>query len=598
MQLDHALTQIEIAELVRRLNEPDLTYLFQHTLVQETARGSLLRQDRRRVSHLIGEALEDLYADDLDEVAPLLAHFYSEAGDDAKTVAYSLRAGQAAAGKYAHTEALEFFTLGLKAAQHLIAINPAARHDSHLQSLILNLYLARGRTFELSARHPDALSNYEEMRHYAETGGDRAMELAAVMAQATIQSIPGPAYDPLTAPELNAHALSLARELGDKAAEARTLWALGLMNSRANNHYRAARAYFEQALEIARAQNLRERLAYILNDLSPLLAFLGEPEQAEQYNLEARALWREFNNLPMLTDNLNYAVMNHLSSGQFERAIDESQQSLKLSREIGNAWGEAFGQTWIGEAYVERGEIGEALRVMETAIALGAQTFPPTLVLTRSHMARLYGDLGRVETGIELAQQAVAKGKERFVAMVPEALGALAHLYVLNGDLAQAQVLVSDALAQLANSDSRFEIRRAISQVELLLAQGHYDEAVLAAEKLLNHLRTYRFRQNESLTQLLYARALGALGKWDQAAEQLELARTRAEAMGARFSLWQILAASSDLERWRGHTARAQSLRAQARAQVEYIAERTPDDLRVTFLNSPPVRALMIHDEH
>lgn len=596
MQLHSALTQIETAELVRRLNEPDLTYLFRHTMVQETARASLLKQDRRRVCQLVAETLERLYADDMDEVAPLLAKFYAEAGDDAKTIEYSLRAGQAAANKYAHAEALEFFSLGLEAAQHLIASTPSARLDSQLQSLILNLYLSRGRTYETSGHHPDALTNYENMLRFAQARGDRPMQLAALMAQATIQSIPSPVYDLVTAQKLNDQALALARELGDTAGEARILWTLGLMNSRANNRYREARRDMEQALAIAREHNLRERLAYVLNDLSPIMTFFGEPERAQEYNLEARALWREFNNLPMLTDNLNYAVMIHLLHGDLDRAIDTSAQSVKLSREINNAWGEAFAQTWIGGAFIEKGEIEQALRVMDAAIALG-DTFPPTLILTRSDLARLYGDLGRIETGIELAQQAVAAAQNRFPAMRPESVGALAHLYVLQGDLSHARQVVGNPLDELEANPSPFEISPAFAQVELLLAEGNYERATDGGARLVEHLKRSQVRQYEPVAQLLYARALGASGKFDQAAEVLEQARTLAETIGARFSLWQILAASADLERQRSNRALAQSLRAQARAQVEYIAERTPADLRQSFLNTPPVRVLMIRDE-
>ncbi|RIK17525.1 MAG: hypothetical protein DCC52_16790, partial [Chloroflexi bacterium] len=188
----------------------------------------------------------------------------------------------------------------------------------------------------------------------------------------TIHSIPSAAYEPGRAQELNDRALVLARALDDKAAEAKILWNLMLMNSRVGTGFQRALQYGEQALEIARENNLRERLAYLLNDISPMMYYNAQPARGKQYNLEARAMWRELDNMPMLSGNYGYAAMNHLFAGEFAEAIAASEEGVRLSREIGNEWNEAFAQTWVGEAYMELGEIEAAERVMTAAITVGA----------------------------------------------------------------------------------------------------------------------------------------------------------------------------------------------------------------------------------
>jgi predicted ATPase len=48
-KLDTALTQLENAQLVRRLAEEELAYLFKHALTHETAYESLLHKKRREI---------------------------------------------------------------------------------------------------------------------------------------------------------------------------------------------------------------------------------------------------------------------------------------------------------------------------------------------------------------------------------------------------------------------------------------------------------------------------------------------------------------------------------------------------------------------
>ena len=91
-QLDLALQQVESAELVRRLDTTDPTFVFKHTLTQDTAYLSLLLARRRALHNLVGHAYEQLESSGTDEIVGLLAYHFAEAGDDARTAVYSIRA--------------------------------------------------------------------------------------------------------------------------------------------------------------------------------------------------------------------------------------------------------------------------------------------------------------------------------------------------------------------------------------------------------------------------------------------------------------------------------------------------------------------------
>src|SRR5439155_736266 len=72
---------------------PEVEYTFKHALTQEVAAQGLLAERRRALHRLVGEAIEGLYADRLDEYAGALAHHFAQSDDQDKAVRYLHLAG-------------------------------------------------------------------------------------------------------------------------------------------------------------------------------------------------------------------------------------------------------------------------------------------------------------------------------------------------------------------------------------------------------------------------------------------------------------------------------------------------------------------------
>lgn len=575
MELSISLTHLESSDLVRRLREQELAYLFKHALVQDTARASLLLHERKRLHRLVGETLEHVYPERRAELAPLLAQHFAEAGNDAKTLEYAELSGDVASRINANAEALNCYSRALDLAERMKVAS------AHIQALNLK----RGRVLELQGNFDAALQNYQALEKLGGTRGDATLELAALMAQATILSIPSVLHDPPRAQELSNRALELARVLDDKSAQAKILWNLMLMNSRVGAGFQRAFHYGEEALKIARENNLRERLAYVLNDLSPMFYYRGEPERGKQANLEARAMWRELENMPMLSGNYGYATMNYLFAGEFAEAIAASQEGVRLSREIGNEWNEAFAQTWVGEAYIELGEIETAERVMLAAIELGARAFPPTLLMTRSDLARLYTDLGDGARGVELSAMALEVAEKRFPPMRPVAVSACAHAYIASGALERARQVLQDTPSLLdMDTNPMFAVDGVRGQLELALAEENFAGGLSMCEHLRVYMERTRLRQYLPEVMLAQARALMRLARIEESANVLAQARALAQTMNARWSMWQVLAASSRVETLRGNLERARALQIEARALIDEMATHTPEKYRARFV--------------
>jgi len=590
--LTHHLAQLESTGLIRLAQaQPELEYLFRHALVQDAAYASLVKQDRRQLHRSVGEALERMYPDRLalGELAPLLGRHFDAAGDDERALKYFALAGDAAARVYANTEA---------AAHYARALNVARRKAEVSADLLIHLYTGRGQALELNGRHAEALSDYGEMEKLARARGDRSMELAALMARAKIYATLNRAQDPAQAQIVLEQALSLARELGDRAAECKVLWNLMLVLLWSGGDQRQSVVYGEQALALARELDLREQLAFTLNDLAYGYMSTGRWSQVRAALDESREIWREQGNLPMLADNLANSVLMHLRAGRFQEAVELADEALRISRSIGNVWGQAGSQAYVGLVYLERGEADRAIAIMEEAVRLGEQSgHPAPLITTRADLGWAYAMLGAVDRGLELAGLALARAGETPFLRV-HSIGVLTRLHVLNGDRAAAQAALREGLEELKPEGLQWfaPILLSLANAELALVRQDYPRVISVVDDLLADLHKAQTRAFTPDALYLKGKALLAMGplQAEEARGTLMHARSEAEALGSRRSLWPILVALSEIEAQHGNQAEAQALRRQAREIVEYIADHagTPE-LRASFLGLPHVRAAM-----
>jgi ABC-type oligopeptide transport system substrate-binding subunit/class 3 adenylate cyclase len=113
-ELDAHLLALQREQMIReRARIPELEYIFKHELTREAAYGALLKKDRRIFHRQVGQALERLFPERIDEQVGLLAYHWDRAGDPEKAVHYLQRAGDAARLMYSHDEAIDYYERAL-----------------------------------------------------------------------------------------------------------------------------------------------------------------------------------------------------------------------------------------------------------------------------------------------------------------------------------------------------------------------------------------------------------------------------------------------------------------------------------------------------
>lgn len=115
-ELDRHLGGLQALELVREKSRvPELEYVFKHALVQEAAYESVLLQRRRELHQRVGECIEALFAERLEEFYGLLAYHFTRAEEWQKAQDYLFKAGDQAGKLAADAEALVHYQLAMAA---------------------------------------------------------------------------------------------------------------------------------------------------------------------------------------------------------------------------------------------------------------------------------------------------------------------------------------------------------------------------------------------------------------------------------------------------------------------------------------------------
>ena len=129
---------IQAGLLFRQGVPPHATYLFKHTLVQDAAYGTLLRERRRALHARIAETLESQFTEIAETQPELLARHCTEAGLTEKAAGLWGKAGQRSLARSALVEAAAQFTRALGQIARLSGTPALRREQIKLQVGLVN----------------------------------------------------------------------------------------------------------------------------------------------------------------------------------------------------------------------------------------------------------------------------------------------------------------------------------------------------------------------------------------------------------------------------------------------------------------------------
>jgi class 3 adenylate cyclase len=316
---------------------PQSSYLFKHALVQDAAYGTLLRARRQELHAQVAAALEQHFGDLVERQPELLAHHLTAAGDTGRAVDQWLKAGQHAAARLAHLEAIRDFDRGLTT---LAALPEGPARDGRE----IELQLARGLSLFTAGGYSSASAAeaYVRARELAEQQGDARQLFMSVYG--LWQSANG-AGRVLDCRRLSNRLQQLTAGRADDGLRLQahhSAWATCLFAGEPA----AARAHSEAGLELYDSERHRShRLLYGGHDPGVCAGFvgaqvhwlLGYPEKSLVLGSEALALAERIAHPFSLVDVLLWNTMLHLDRGAPELALQrlEAAEALVAEQRLG-----------------------------------------------------------------------------------------------------------------------------------------------------------------------------------------------------------------------------------------------------------------------
>jgi len=133
-EIQSHLSKLRGLELIREKSpSSESDFSFVHTLTQEVAYHGLVAEKRKESHQKIGETIESIYSERLDDFFEILAvHFYN-ADNWIKACRYAKLAGDKAARNYSNSEAVNFFERAIDALKRLPRTKDVIRDEADVR---------------------------------------------------------------------------------------------------------------------------------------------------------------------------------------------------------------------------------------------------------------------------------------------------------------------------------------------------------------------------------------------------------------------------------------------------------------------------------
>jgi tetratricopeptide (TPR) repeat protein len=452
-RLEELLRELQALEIIYEQGlVPEPAYMFKHAVIQDVAYNSLLLHRRKALHRAVGEAIEELYQDRLEEHYAELAYHFTHGEVWDKALGYCRQTGEKAVARSAYREAVVYCDQALAALEHL----PEC-HETLAQAVDLRLDL-RNALLPLDA-HARIFEHLRTAELLAERLGD-SQRLGRIVSSLCFSFTVMGEHDRAIA--AGQRALTLATTSG----------AFDVQVNAQNNlsvAYLAAGDY-RQVLDVA----------------PQMIAVLTEDRLAERFGLPI---------CPGLIGR-GYVAMCLAELGDFAEGAGRGEEAVRLAEAVAQPNSLVVVQWSVGLCYRRQGVLQQAILLLERSLALAQHAdLPLQFPQSASFLSAAYALAGRVAEALPLLDQM----RERLATDQRMLLHALALTELSEACLLVGRVEEANALAGRLLELSRTHTGRGYqAHAYRLLGDGamrrerpdidqataHYRQALTLAEEL------------------------------------------------------------------------------------------------------------------
>ena len=364
-RLSESLDTLKNLELIQQTRViPETEYLFKHVITQEVTYESLLKKKRKELHGLIGRAIEELYADRLEEFFEMLAFHYRRAEDWSRAYRYNREAGMKAQSLSAYIETLTYLDTALEALKKL------PRTRAHLKQEIDLRFNMRSSLFPMG-RHEDWANHVRKAELLARENNDKVRLAKCHNYLASYSWVHGRNKEAI---ELCEKGLGLAESSGDFSTMVAAKFHLGIPLLYTGEFERQVVVHRE-VTELLSGRPGMERHGLTSEPsvgtralLTWGLSELGEFEEAEMWALQGSELAGQVrNNFSTAFMQATYGL-KCLRNGELDTALQQLNEANTLVHDLDIQSIFSFVAGSLGHAFLLSGRPEDALPIIEEAV--------------------------------------------------------------------------------------------------------------------------------------------------------------------------------------------------------------------------------------
>jgi len=346
---------------------PETTYIFKHALTREVVYDSILTHRKKKLHEEIGDAIEELYKENIDEYYGILAEHYITSENYEKGAEYSKLAAENAEKAGSIDDAIAY------AKKRVTSLERLPRIDD-VQKEIIDARTTLGLYWLQLFHYPEAKAAIDPILDTA-LRSDYKRRLPQVLVLLGTYEYCFEEDFPKAFSHLE-EALRIAEQEKDIASIGFATWRLGFALS-ANCEFEKACYNFEKALDISTAANnlwaASRAKSYIIS--FPYF-FAGRIDAAYQSSEEAIQLAEESGDIYSKAMATVAHGISSYGKGPFEESTKHLLKGVDYCETINLSMWDALAHIYLGESYFEMGEYRNSKDHYEKAVRLFSKGFP------------------------------------------------------------------------------------------------------------------------------------------------------------------------------------------------------------------------------
>ncbi|MFQ5448054.1 MAG: tetratricopeptide repeat protein, partial [Saprospiraceae bacterium] len=404
----------ERAQIWQAMNE--LRYIFRHALLREAVYDMQLNTRLKELHRLIAEAIENLYAGNLEQRYVDLVFHYEQAGVKSKLRLYLQKGADYARAYFQNHQALHFYNKLL----HLIE-----KENNHEERA--SILLKKGSILELIGQWEECEAIYREA--LAEARKSQKSELLGSVNNRLgyLLMLKGNYEE---ADEFLETAAAFFGSIHHNKGISKVYGNLGTLYFR-QGKYEDAKLYFIRSIQLAQLYKHSASNAQIVATLGLTYMNLGKYEDGIRWQQSQLDLCKQVNDRQgMATLYVNMGIV-YFEKGDYDEALECYQKGLALSEELGNKQLTSIAIGCIGNVFQHKGKFDLAMQHFERDLSLVEELGDPQgISIALGLIGELYSVMGEFDKAISYMQRNLSIGEELgYQKGVAKALNTLGDIY-------------------------------------------------------------------------------------------------------------------------------------------------------------------------